>query len=731
MIRRRIDLVKAARAPVPSENEGADGSDGTVSPSDRRREIALDLHEAGIHGWYRIKIVAGHENIERVALDAIDQAGKALGSLRTLVWREGFRGYVHLGRAVARLSIRVEFADPRTAPLTATLRPLSAAEILWQAVRQGRLRHALPWVVSMLRPHRPFAFFRSFPTPSDADYDRWIEIREPALTTAALADLRVIAAARPTIAVLLPVRDPPPHLLAAAIDSVKRQTTGGWQLCIGDDASADPEVRQILDDARSMANVRVVSFDRRAGPAAATAAAFALADAPFAGWLGATDRLARSAIEVVSGTLAQAPETALLYTDEDRIDRQERRGTPYFKPDFSRDLLYSYNYFNHFTVCRSHVVHRAGGWDAAFDGAHDYDLVLRILERLDDPGRIAHLPLVLYHWRIGCGAAGEDPDDGLRLEAGRRALAGHLARTGVRAEVSVVPGAGYRVRYVLPDPPPRVSIVIPFRNRADLLRNCITSIRERTRYDDYELLLLDNDSTDPQTRALLASYASDPRIRIVPVPGPFNYSAVNNRGAALATGEYLCFLNNDTEVISPDWLADMVGYASQVGVGCVGAKLYYDDDTVQHAGVVMGVGRFSNHVFLHQPRTASGYFGRLRVASNYSALTGACLLMRRAVFDEVGGFDAEALPVAYNDIDLCLRVQAKGYRNVFTPFAELYHLESASRGRENSVDEIDRWARETDAMLLRHRMVFEHDPCYSPHLTRKTTDFSIAVDECA
>ncbi|WP_170300794.1 glycosyltransferase family 2 protein [Rhodoplanes serenus] len=605
-----------------------------------------------------------------------------------------------------------------------TLRPISVAEVAWQI---GRRLSRRDWTTfkSFLSPSRPFVVTESFPRLGH--YDRWMATREPVALRTMMTDLHEVGP-RPRIAILIPVNDPPPRFLAAAIRSVQRQNSGEWQLCIADNGSSDPRVGRIIARAARYPNVDAVSLKSRGSVADALGAAVALAKAPYVARLDPDDKLATEAVAICSGILALDPEIALLYTDMDRLDRRGQRHDPYFKPDFSRELLYSRNYLDRLVIYRRELVERVGGWRREFEGAEDHDLTLRILD-VAGPQQIRHVPLVLCHCRAGDATdrafTAEDP----ATEAGRRAVAEHLARRGVHAEVSVVSGTGYRVHYVLPSPPPRVSVIIPFRDRADLLRGCVRSLRERTRYPDVEIVLVDNDSVEIATRELLDSWRHDGAIRMVPAPGPFNYSALNNLGVARSSGDLVCFLNNDTEVISPDWLDDMVGYALQDGVGCVGAKLYYENGTVQHAGVVTGIGPVAGHVFLNEDREANGYFGRLRVASNYSAVTGACMLMRRSVFDEVGGFDEVDLPVAYNDIDLCLRVRAKGYRNVFTPFAELYHLESVSRGPDETPEARERARREVDAMVRRHGPVLANDSCYSPHLTRRAGDFSIAGEE--
>ncbi|MDC7788830.1 glycosyltransferase family 2 protein [Rhodoplanes sp. TEM] len=722
MLRHRIDLL------------GPDVGVTREAPAggNRRMRWRFDLDAAAmwIAGWHRVKIIGRDACIERVRVETFDAAGDLLGAHNTVVGPHDFRAYVHVGPAVRRLVLEVELHDDATEIVSATLRPIHPLEILWKALWAGDLLD-IRGLGGVLRPAEPLVVSLTFPVAGRRGdpYPWWIEHREPEVVEAARRGLAATTAERPGIAVLLTVCDPAPDLLARTLESVQRQTAPGWTLCIADDASRDPAVRAMLDAAATQPGVRLTRHDERRGTAAATDAAFALADAPFVTCLDHDDLLAPTAIEIAAGTLARFPATRLLYSDQDKVDAAGRRFDPFFKPGFSPELLRGCNYLNHMTVLASDPVRAVGGWRDGFDGAQDHDLVLRVVERIA-PAAIHHVPLVLYHWRAVPGSVAFDPQAKPdAADSGRRAVAEHLARLGLAAEVSLVPGAGYRVRHLLPDPPPRVSVVVPFRDRADLLHGCMESLLERTCYPDLEVVLVDNGSTSPEALRLVDHYRGRPAVRVVAAPGPFNYSALNNRGVTAASGTVLCFLNNDTSAITPDWLADMVGYALQDGVGCVGAKLLYPNDTVQHGGVVLGLSGVADHVFVNAPADAHGYFGRLRLASNYSAVTGACMVMRRAVFEEVGGFDETELPVSFNDVDLCLRVGARGYRNVVTPFATLYHFESASRGSDRRPDRLARAAREVAALKRRHGPLLDADPCYSPHLSRTTADFSIEFDE--
>ena len=353
----------------------------------------------------------------------------------------------------------------------------------------------------------------------------------------------------------------------------------------------------------------------------------------------------------------------------------------------------------HLSVYRRDLVEAVGGLRVGFEGAQDYDLGLRCVERLT-PDEIVHVPMVLYHWRSAPGstalASAEKP---YAMAAGERALQEHLERTGRKGRARLI-GFGYRVEYDLPAPPPRVSVIIPTRNGLDLLRRCLESIWLRTTYPDYEVIIVDNGSDDDATLAYLAEEEAGGRLHALRDDRPFNYSALNNAAAAIASGTVLVLLNNDTEVISPGWLEEMVSLAMQPEAGAVGAKLCYPDDTLQHAGVVMGLGGLAAHAFEKFHRSSRGYNGRAALRSNCSAVTGACLAVRKDHFFAVGGLDEE-LPIAYNDIDLCLKLDAAGLRNVWTPFAELYHYESQTRGAEDTPEKQTRQKREADRMRRR------------------------------
>ncbi|HEX7776046.1 MAG TPA: glycosyltransferase family 2 protein [Parvibaculum sp.] len=531
---------------------------------------------------------------------------------------------------------------------------------------------------------------------------------------------------RPKISILMPVFNPVPSDLYQAILSVEDQLYPNWELCIADDASTDMRIKDILASAAARDDrIKVVYRDENGHISAATNSAFALATGEYTGFLDHDDILREHALAEIVIALDEKPETEILYSDEDKITRIGKRFEPLFKPDFSPDLFLAMNYLNHFTVHRSDNIRRVGGWRKGFDGAQDYDLNLRIVETIDRR-KIVHIPKVLYHWR----AAHQSGASGLQAKgyahiAARKSLEEYVGRAGLSATVEPVEGLPYfRIKRDIPQPGPLVSLIIPTRDMLPVLRSCIASILEKTTYTNYEILIVDNDSREPETLDYFVRVTADPRIRVLKFPGVFNYSAINNFAVGEARGTVLGLINNDTEVISPDWLSEMVSQVVRPEIGCVGAKLLYPDETIQHAGVVLN-STGAAHVHARVPRASAGYSGRLAVCQNYSAVTAACLLVRTAIFHEVGGLDAENLAVAFNDVDFCLKVREAGYLNLFTPFALLYHHESLSRGSDESPEKRARSLKEIAAMQARWGAKLRKDPFYSPNFATDSHNFSI------
>ena len=576
------------------------------------------------------------------------------------------------------------------------------------------------------------AALRRVTQPQSAGYPSWIakfdfdEFRDGTPLAAAVDQL----AEKPLISVLMPVCNTPQRLLDQAIELVVQQIYQDWELCIADDGSTLASVRECLSRwvAKDL-RIKVVYREENGHISRATQSAFAIAHGEWIAMMDHDDILRPNALAEVALEIARYPDAEMIYSDEDKIDDAGNRFNPFFKPDFSHELFRSQNYLNHLTVHRAENIRTVGGWRPGFEGSQDYDLNLRIFERVGG-ARIRHIPKILYHWRATQGStalAGTQKD--YAYLAGRRALEEHVERMKLPAAVEGVPGtAFYRLRFDVSEPHPLVSLIIPTRDKVELLQSVIESIRDKTTYDKYEVIIVDNRSSQPETLAYFDELKKANDVRVLTYNGPFNFSAINNFAVAQANGTIVGLVNNDIEVISPDWLTEMVSWAAQSDIGCVGAKLYYASDTIQHAGVVLGVGGVANHAHRDLPRGSPGYFGRAAVLSNFSAVTGACLLVRKGVYQEVKGLDEINLSVAFNDIDFCLKVREAGYRNVWTPYAELYHLESKSRGPDDTPEREQRFKAEVSFMKAKWDAVLARDPFYSPHLSLERPDFSISTE---
>jgi glycosyltransferase involved in cell wall biosynthesis len=563
------------------------------------------------------------------------------------------------------------------------------------------------------------------------NYAEWMR-RYDMLDEAGRAAQRTRAAAlpvQPLISVVMPTYNPKPGWLIEVIESVRQQTYANWELCIADDASPDPAIRPILERyAADDQRIKVVFREKNGHISAASNSALEVAKGSWIALLDHDDLLSEQALFWVAEAINRDSDLALIYSDEDKVDERGQRYEPYFKCDWNPDLFYSHNMISHLGVYRADVLQEIGGFRLGVEGSQDYDLALRSLERIK-PQQIHHIPRVLYHWRVHAESTASSADaKPYAMIAGERAINEHFVRRNVDAKVELA-GFGYRIRYALPAPAPLVSLIIPTRNGLALLRTCVRSILEKTTYPNYEILIVDNGSDDPATLAYMERIqADDTRVRVIRDPQPFNYSAINNAAVPHTRGEVLALINNDLEVITPDWLTEMVSIALQPDVGAVGARLWYPGDTLQHGGVILGLGasRIAGHAHDRMPRAHHGYFGRAALINSFSAVSAACLVIRRSTFEAVGGLNEVDLRVAFNDVDFCLRVRELGYRNVWTPYADLYHHESASRGQDNNPEKRARFEREVEYMKRRWGSLLLNDPAYSPNMTLDHGDFSLA-----
>ncbi len=531
----------------------------------------------------------------------------------------------------------------------------------------------------------------------------------------------------PTISIVLPVYNTPQAFLRAALDSVLDQTYPNWELCVADDCSSEPHVRTILSEyAKRDQRIRVVYREANGHISEASNSALSLATGDWIALLDHDDRLHPHALHFAAEAIAANPDVSLIYSDEDKIDENNNRYEPYFKCDYNYELLLAHNMICHLTILRRSLINEVGGFRRGFEGAQDYDLALRAIDKVGS-SQVLHLPRVLYHWRAHRGSTASNSDaKPYAAQAARRAIAEHLQRRGVIGTVEAAPeGHGvHRVRYALADPAPKVSIVICTRDRADLLATCVDSIVGRSTYSNYEVVIVDNGSTEDATFRLLDRLPSE-RFRVLRDDSAFNFSALNNRAVQATGGEFICLLNNDIEILTPDWIEEMLSFAMQPDVGAVGARLWYPGGGLQHAGVVLGLGGVARHIHRNLRRGELGYFGRAALHQSFSAVTGAALMIRKSTYTEVGGLD-EQFEVTFNDIDFCLRVREAGYHNVWTPYAEMIHHESATRGVETSPQKTAQAERESLLMANRWGDLLGKDPAYSLNLSLETEDLRIA-----
>ena len=560
----------------------------------------------------------------------------------------------------------------------------------------------------------------------EADYPRWVGYYDR--TDGRIR--RAVAAAiermndRPVISVLMPVLHPVPEHLEAAIESVRWQLYPAWELCIAVAAPISPPVEALLRAKQAEDSRITICWQPADGLVSdATNAALALASGSFIVRLGDGDMLSPRALHEAAVRIAVNPDVDILYSDEDMIDASGRRSMPYFKPGWNPDLLLSHNLINRTGIYRRALVDAIGGFRPELGDSQGYDLALRCVGS-GNPARVSHVPHVLYHMRQ------HSRDDADKQEtAGRlRAASDGLGRTipGVRVEALPNVPSGHRVIYPIPRPEPLVSVIIPTRNHADMLARTMDGLLARTDYAALQVLIVDNGSDEAAALTLLDRLAEDARVQVLRCPGPFNYAALNNRAVREATGSLLLLLNNDVEVIHPDWLREMVSHAVRADIGAVGAKLLYPDDTIQHGGITLGGGNITLHPWVGQRRDDSGYFGQLGLVRNVAAVTAACLMVRRQSYLDVGGMDEIALAVAFNDVDLCLKLLEAGYRNLWTPHATLYHHESASRGSDLSGPQAARFEKELAHMRHRWAARLDRDPYWNPNLSPHTRDILLA-----
>ena len=561
--------------------------------------------------------------------------------------------------------------------------------------------------------------------PEEVPYGPWYEVYIPDEETLEKQRKHKFKKT-PLISIAVPAYQTPTEFLKQMIDSLIAQTYPNWELCIANASPDNEEMQRVLADyAARDSRVRFCNLKENLGIAENTNQAFAMAKGEFLGLLDHDDLLAPNALYEIVQALQEHPQADTFYTDEDKVTTElDEHFQPHLKPDFNLDLLRSNNYICHFFVARRSIVEKVGGFRKEFDGAQDYDFIFRCTENSRE---VVHIPEILYHWRTHKASTADNPASKMyAFEAGKRAIEAHLERNGVKGVVSHTPDLGfYRVQYPVQGEP-LVSVIIPNKDEKETLRTCLESLKKNTDYKNFEIIIVENNSTTDEIFRYYKELSKDPQIHLLRWKKEFNYSAINNFGAAHAKGEYLLFLNNDIKTINPDWMTEMLGVCQRPEVGGVGAKLIYPDNTIQHAGVVIGLGahRSAGHTHYKMPREHLGYMGRLCYAQDVTAVTGACLMVKKSIYEEVDGFD-ESFTISLNDVDLCLKIREKGYLNIFTPFAELYHYESKTRGMEEG-EKLRRYERECAHFRDKWKEQLDAgDPYYNPNFSLDYSDFTL------
>ena len=526
--------------------------------------------------------------------------------------------------------------------------------------------------------------------------------------------------------VLVPLYNTPESFLKAMIESVQAQTYKNWELCLAD--GSDREHSFVGEICKKYADgdkrIKYEKLEKNLGISENSNACIRMATGEYIALFDHDDLLHPSALYEVMRAICEHG-ADFIYTDENTFSEEPRDAyNPHFKPDFSPDTLRSYNYICHLSVFSRELLDSVGYFRSEYDGSQDYDLILRLTEKAK---KVFHIRKILYYWRAHKNSVAQDVGaKPYTVTAAKKALAAHLERCGLKGEVldSSVPTT-YHIKYEI-DGNPLISVIIPNKDHTDDLDICLKSLYEKSSYKSFEVIIVENNSTEKETLEYYEKIKQRyENLKVVIWTGIFNYSAINNFGVSYAKGEYILLLNNDVEIINGSCLEEMLMFAQRKDVGAVGAKLYYSDDTVQHAGVILGLGGTAGHAHKHFGRSHPGYMARASIAQNLTACTAACLMMRRDVFDEVGGLD-ESFEVAFNDVDLCMKIRKKGYLVVFTPYAELYHYESKSRGNDSTPEKLERFRGEIDRFKEKwQKQLDDGDPYYNPNLTLTRDDFSL------
>lgn len=544
-----------------------------------------------------------------------------------------------------------------------------------------------------------------------SDYLNWLKLNEK---EEKLVSLKY----NPLISILIPVFNVKKEYLTECLDSILKQTYKNFEICIADDCSTNNETINILKKyEKKDKRIKVIYRKENGHISKATNTALEIATGEYIVLIDNDDTIDRNALYEFVKILNKNKNIDMIYSDEDKLDLNGKRCSPHFKPDYSPDTLLSLNYICHLTLLRTSIVKKIGGFTVGLEGAQDYDLFLRFTE---ETNRIYHIPKVLYHWRMIYGStAAKTNHKSYAIDNGKKAIENALLRRNIHGKVMKDKVSNYYIVNYKLDKEPKISIIIPTRDYAEITEQCLKSIYKKTKYKNFEVLLVNNNSVNKETFKLFEKYKSKyNNFKVIDVNTEFNYSYINNAAVKKATGEYIVLLNNDTEIITQDWLNIMVGYAMQKHIGTVGVKLLYPDKTVQHAGVILGLGGVASHVYIGSSREDTGIYGRLRVPYNYSANTAACLMVKKSKFEKVNGLE-EDLKVAYNDVDFCIKILVEGYYNVFLPQVELIHHESKSRGLDTTREKYLRFVKEQEYMYKKWKSKIKNDIYYNPNYSYK------------
>lgn len=558
----------------------------------------------------------------------------------------------------------------------------------------------------------------------------WLYDRKDFLDRMHIKKLNKQLKKHPKISIVMPVYNVDKKYFVKAIESVRSQVYQNWELCVADDCSTESYIRPFLKKlSQQDSRIKIILRETNGHISEATNSALALASGEYIALMDHDDVLVDSALVYVASAIEKNPECALIYSDEDKIGERGRRFYPFFKPDWSPDLFFSMNILTHLNVFKADIVRKIKGFRKGYEGSQDYDFCLRFLDEVRED-QIIHIPKVLYHWRAIKGSVALDSrEKQYAHDNARKSITEFHERRGIKVKVVAGYGPLHRVLYEYKKEDNKVSIIICTRDAKSILKVCIDSILQKTEYANYEIIIVDNSSVERETLSYFEELKKIDFVKVVSIDCPFNYSYLNNEAVKHASGNILCFLNNDIEVLSPNWLDELVMHAQRLDIGAVGAKLFYPGSGgIQHFGIVTGImGGVAGHPFKYFNAQADGYFGRLRVVNNVSAVTGACLVTRKTVFESVGGFDEKNLAIAYNDVDLCLKILSLNLRNLVTPFAELIHHESLTRGHEDTPEKLNRLRQEQDFMKNKWgggRPL--KDRFYNPNLTVGAENYNLA-----